>query len=314
MLKADAYGHGAIAVAHSLKDVADGFGVATLEEGKTLRNVGIDNDILILACVPEELESAYALNLTIGLHNSSQLNALNALCDSGKINPDKLSLQLKIDSGMHRLGFDKAQLRDILPKLRAHGYKIDGVYSHLRDDGASQKEYFEQCVALVKEIYPDALVHLASSHSFRDASLRHDAIRLGVIAYGGAMRVYSSVIESRKVVCGEKISYGDYVANRDMNTAVVFGGYADGISRENPSDVLIRNRRCKVVGNVCMDMFVVETGDFLAEVGEEVTLCEPSIMDSVAKQRNTIDYCVMTSWRGRCERCYDAKSGGEETF
>lgn len=86
------------------------------------------------------------------------------------------------------------------------------------------------------------------------------------------MSAFSQVIETRFLQAGEKVSYGDFILEKDTNTAVVFGGYADGIARENPSCVYIGNQKCRVIGNVCMDCFVVDTEKYVAKVGEEVVL------------------------------------------
>ncbi len=304
MVKADAYGHGLENVAKFVENVVDAFGVETLDEGLRLKRAGIEKDILALALDESEILTAYENALTIGLHNVVQFDEIMNLIEQNRLNPRKLKVHVKVDCGMHRLGFDGDGLEKILPIAKNVGLQIGGVYSHLRDEGTSQKGEFERLAGIVKRCYPLAKMHLASSHSLENPQLRYDMVRLGITAYECAMKAQSRVIESRFVRAGERVSYGNCIVENDCNTAVVFGGYADGIARENPSDVWIRGVRCAVLGNVCMDCFVVNTTDYVAKIGEKVTIFDEDKINIVAKQRKTIDYAVMTSLKGRVKRMY----------
>lgn len=304
MVKADAYGHGLVKVAKRAENVVDAFGVETLEEGVELRSAGIKSEILVLALCENEIFKAYKRDLTIGLHNREQFAKIVSLIDSNRINPAKLKTHIKVDSGMHRLGFCLDELQIVLQKAKALGINVAGIYSHLRDETESQKGAFDKFVEVAKEYYPDIKAHLASSHSLFNPNLRYDGVRLGINAYNGAMSAYSQVVESRHLQAGERVSYGDSVLQKATNTAVVFGGYADSIARENPSSVRIRGKKCAVIGNVCMDCFVVDTGDLEAKVGERVLLFDSDTASEVASERNTIEYCLMTSQKGRIQRVY----------
>lgn len=304
MVKADAYGHGLVKVAKQVENVVDAFGVETLEEGLKLRNAGIKNEILVLALCENEILRAYRQNLTIGLHNRAQFAQIVSLLDSNRINPAKLKTHVKVDSGMHRLGFCIDELKILLQKAKSLGINVSGIYSHLRDETESQKGVFDALVEIAKGYYPDIKAHLASSHSLFNPNLRYDGVRLGINAYKGAMIAYSQVIESRHLQSGERVSYGDFALPNATNTAVVFGGYADSIARENPSSVWICGKKCAVIGNVCMDCFVVDTGDLAAKVGEKVLLFDGNTASEVASERNTVEYCLMTSQKGRIRRAY----------
>ena len=304
MVKADAYGHGLVKVAKRAENVVDAFGVETLEEGVKLRSAGIKSEILVLALCENEIYRAYRQDLTIGLHNREQFAKIVSLIDSNRINPAKLKTHIKVDSGMHRLGFCLDELQTVLQKAKALGINVAGIYSHLRDETESQKSTFDRFVEVAKGYYPDIKAHLASSHSLFNPNLRYDGVRLGINAYNGAMSAYSQVVESRRLQAGERVSYGDFVLQKATNTAVVFGGYADSIARENPSSVRIRGKKCAVIGNVCMDCFVVDTGDLEAKVGERVLLFDSDTASEVASERNTIEYCLMTSQKGRIQRVY----------
>lgn len=304
MVKADAYGHGLVKVAKRVENLVDAFGVETLEEGVKLRSAGIKSEILVLALCENEIFRAYKRDLTIGLHNREQFAKIVSLIGSNRINPAKLKTHIKVDSGMHRLGFCLDELQIVLQKAKALGINVAGIYSHLRDETESQKSTFDRFVEVAKGYYPDIKAHLASSHSLFNPNLRYDGVRLGINAYNGAMSAYSQVVESRRLQAGERVSYGDFVLQKATNTAVVFGGYADSIARENPSSVRIRGKKCAVIGNVCMDCFVVDTGDLEAKVGERVLLFGSDTASEVASERNTIEYCLMTSQKGRIQRVY----------
>ena len=304
MVKADAYGHGLVKVAKRAENVVDAFGVETLEEGVKLRSAGIKSEILVLALCENEIYRAYRQDLTIGLHNREQFAKIVSLIDANRINPAQLKTHIKVDSGMHRLGFCLDELQIVLQKAKALGINVAGIYSHLRDETESQKSTFDRFVEVAKGYYPDIKAHLASSHSLFNPNLRYDGVRLGINAYNGAMSAYSQVVESRRLQAGERVSYGDFVLQKATNTAVVFGGYADSIARENPSSVRIRGKKCAVIGNVCMDCFVVDTGDLEAKVGERVLLFDSDTASEVASERNTIEYCLMTSQKGRIQRVY----------
>lgn len=321
MVKADAYGFGIKEVATSVEDIVDYFGVVTLEEGVALREVGIKKPILLCDCAIDEIKRAIELNLTIALHDTSQIVALKRLIDDGALDKGNVQLHIKIDSEMHRLGFAFDEVGEVvkrLQNLRLECRKqsenlsqcdidVTGIYTHLRDGTFNSKSRFDECVRKLKNAFPNAVCHVASSHSLGCQEYQYDLVRLGLFAYNGAMSVKSQVLQSRRVKKGERVSYGDYVADRDMNTAIVFGGYADGVSRENPSCAYIRSCPCKVLGNVCMDYFVVDTTDFIADVGEEVLLFDENIANSVIEQRKTIEYTLYTCWKGRVERIYNGQ-------
>lgn len=318
MVKADAYGLGIEEVATFIEDDVDAFGVVSIDEGIALRRSGIKKHILLCACACDEIKCAIDNNLTIAVHSFEQIDALEKLIKDGVICSKNVRLHIKVDSVMHRLGFAPCEVANVvkrLKKIRLECRKLSrfegktsldvvGIYTHLRDETFDEKVRFDKCVQEVKSVFENAVCHVASSHSLWNKDLRYDGVRLGISAYKGCMRVASQVIETRRVRKGEKISYGNFTLESDTNTAVVFGGYADGIARENPSSVYIRSKECKVLGNVCMDTFIVDTGDFIANIGETVVLFDEQISPDVVNERNTIEYTLFTCWKGRIERVY----------
>lgn len=312
MVKADAYGHGLKEVAAATEDIVDAFGVATVDEGAELREFGIKKPVLTLTCAPSEMKYAIDNKLTVSLSDLSQLAALEELVEAGAVRPDRVLLHIALDSGMHRFGFSPRRIDGVIARLNAIGVKARGIYSHLRAKSIAQIECFEKVCKKVRAAYPNAIRHLASSHYMDSKRLRYDMVRAGISAYEGAMTVESEVMLSRRVKTGEFVSYGDFKVENDANTAVVFGGYADGAARENPSPIYIRGRACEVLGRVCMDCCVVDCGDFLPAVGEKAVLLDAAKAEEIAKARKSVGYTLMTCWHGRIERIYDDDKGGSE--
>lgn len=312
MVKADAYGHGLTQVACAVQDLVCGFGVATVEEGEALRFAGIDKPILVCACAPRELKRAAEQDITVGLNNFAQLSALLALKAEGEPS-NFVRLHLKVDTGMHRLGFAPEDVPYVVGVLADNGFELSGVYSHLRNRNNGQIYAFEHACADVLSVYPAAVRHLAASANLDVKRLRYDLVRVGINAYRCAMRVKSEVICARSLSAGERVSYGNFRLKKDTNVAIVFGGYADGIARERPSSVWIRGVRCRPLGKVCMDMFAVDTGDFVPDVGEEAVLFDWEHADEIAAERKTTQYCLLTSFGGRTERIYDKGGGAQDS-
>ncbi len=304
MLKADAYGHGLLQVARATEDIADAFGVATVQEGISLRQNGIDKDVLVLACLPCEMETAIDNGLTVGLSNCLQIKEIEELINLGRFAPYDIKLHIAVDSGMHRLGFEEDEIDCVLSRFCDMGVCAQGVYSHLRDGSSRQLKAFDRAAKKVVRAYPNAIRHIASSHSLGLASASYDMARVGLFGYLGAMSVKSRVIAVRRVSKGEYVSYGNFRVKEDTDTAVIFGGYADGVQRERPSSVYIRNKKCRVLGNVCMDMCVVECKGFVPYIGEEAVLCDGALIENIAKERKSIEYTLMTCWKGRANRTY----------
>lgn len=156
MVKADAYGHGLCKVATYVDDIVDAFGVENVEEALRLKKAGITKEILALAVSPNEIETAYRNGITIGLHNTEQFDKIVYLIGHNRVNPQRFNIHIKVDSGMHRLGFCVADLEKLLPKAKEIGFRISGVYSHLRDAGNDQKDEFDKLAGIVKSYYLQA--------------------------------------------------------------------------------------------------------------------------------------------------------------
>ena len=297
MLKADAYGHGIERVAEATEDFVDGFGVVTLKEAVRIREITCVKPILVNMLLADELSSAIDYDLTIGLSNASQLERIVVEKER-----KKAKIHLAVDSGMHRLGFDPCKIDDACKALKDAGVNVCGVYSHLGDHPDVQLKRFTDACDKVREYFPEAMRHIASTHSYKVAHF--DGIRVGLGAYLGAMSVESEVVASRRVQAGEYIGYGDYLTAKPTNIAVVFGGYADGVDRERFPSVTARGGRKFKVISVCMDTFLIDTEEILLNSGETVTLTDGETLENTAVKMGTVPYVLMTAWKGRIDKIY----------
>ncbi len=299
VVKADAYGHGVSQVAPALADAgASLFGVALVEEGVELRELGIDQSILILGGVfsgqePDVLEH----QLTPVLYDLSCANRLNdAARDAGRI----INYHLKVDTGMGRLGFRIERLDEILIALKKlQNLNMTGLMSHLavadepeRSLTALQYETFSGVVEKITASgFNPRYRHIANSAGIYSRQLAGcNLVRPGISLYGGltggpfasqftqqpVMRFVSQVAQIKELPVGEGVSYGHrFVTSRSSRVAAVPVGYADGYNRllTNCGDVLIHGRRVPVAGTVCMDWTLVDVTDLPdVQVGDQVTL------------------------------------------
>ena len=241
-------------------------------------------------------------------------------------------LHLKLDTGMHRLGFDAEELGALLPELRTGRYEVASVFSHLSAaDRADADDFTRQqhrrLLAGVAQI-GDALgyrpmVHLLNSAgAWRLPEMRHDMVRLGIGVYGvgledvapGALepahRLVAQLVQIRNVPAGESVGYGlRGAADRDRRIGVVNVGYADGLRRsvgDGGYDLLVDGRRAPIVGNVCMDFTMVDLGNAPhAAVGDDVVVFGPEQpVQVLAKAYGTIAYEVFTGIGSRVRRVF----------
>ena len=288
MVKGDAYGHGLIAVSKYAEPLVYGFGVATIEEGIALRENGITKPILVCQALPNEIDEAVRHNLTPTISNFTTLDI--AQKTGGKY-------ALKINTGMNRFGFDPCQIPTL--KKRIATGSLEGMYSHIYSplSAEMQSDLFEKIAAEIGEE--------CDRHIFASSTAKTDdkIVRIGLNAYEGAMTVESRIVAVRKVNKDHVVGYGNKMPN-DGYVAWIFGGYADGINRENPQPILVGGRICQTVA-VCMDAICVYTGDYEGEIGERVVLQNRILTPQyIAEKTNTIPYVVMTGRTGRIERVY----------
>jgi len=298
-VKADAYGHGAAAIAHALSLAGvDMFGVAMTEEAVDLREAGITRPILVLSAVPpEDIDALLDYGVMASVAGEGFARALSERAqERGSI----ADVHVNIDTGMRRQGFDwQTAAVAILSMAKMEGLRIAGVFSHFACSGDRDLAFSREQVRRFRSVLdqlrqagmPPPLAHMANSDGvlrMRDAYF--DGVRPGLMLYGmlsrSSLRAVADVrpvlsLRTRIAFCkalsgGEKISYGrTYTLWRDSVIATLPIGYYDGYDRRlgNTGEVLVRGRRVPVVGRVCMDQTLVDVTDVPgAQVGDEVVL------------------------------------------
>ena len=336
MVKAGAYGHGAVAVSRTLAGGgSDAFGVATLEEAVELRQAGIRAPILILAGAYEnQLDEFFAHALTPVAHDLTGLKQLEKAVKSRR---RTLPVHLKVDTGMGRLGLAAAESDVWIPELKKlEALKIEGVFSHFSQAESVEGDYTRQQLTIftrvverlrAERIMPP-LVHFANSAATITLPAAYfDMVRPGIMLYG----VYPSpamasqitlkpvldwktkILQLKKVPAGTNISYGQtFITQRESLIATLPLGYADGYQRllSNRGAVLVGAQRAPVVGRVCMDLTMIDVTDIRnVKQGDEVVLlgrqgnAEISA-DEIAAWANTISYEILTSISARVPRVH----------
>lgn len=342
VLKADAYGHGAPAVARTLERArVDGFCVALLEEAVELREAGITAPILVMgghyASAHEEVVERGLIPV---VHDVGQVAAFARVVRSSAA-PGPVDVHLKIDTGMARLGVTLEELPGLAARL--HDFpevRVMGLMTHLAcadaltdDETLEQLRRFEEATALLARhgVRP-AVRHAASSAAVLRGHAAFDIVRPGLAVFGvsprvggqpltgelhGVMRVRTEVVALRDVDAGAPVGYGaTWRAPRRSRIATLPVGYADGLSRRlgNRGHVLVRGRRAPIVGAVSMDMAMVDvTGipgaclrDEVVILGhQEGPLGKDAIgADEIAAHADTIAWEVLTSVSRRVPRFY----------
>lgn len=300
VVKADAYGHDAAAVAHALKGRAAYFGVATAPEGVHLREEGITEPILIFGRTPLMEATLLAdYNLTQCVFSFDYANELGlALNQQNR----KAKIHIKIDTGMGRLGFshaDETLVEQILSISRICAFEIEGIFSHFAKSDvpndtftALQAERFRTAVAKLEAAgLCFAYKHMANSAaSLLGLDDTCNMVRAGICLYGDfpsdavreiwnakyplfpirpVMRLCASVAQIRTLKKGEPLGYDcSWTAPRDTKIAVVAAGYADGVPRAISSRASAIDESCFIVGNVCMDMTFVDITNSTRDISE----------------------------------------------
>lgn len=318
VVKADGYGHGLERVARAL-DKADAFGVACIADGQRLRATGIRQRIVVLSGIDEAADIAemHRLSLESVVHHTSQVEWLAADSD-----PRPLRVWLKIDTGMHRLGFAPADAEKAYRRLRSLP-NVDseiGLLTHFANSdaiGDGQTQLQIECFEAITAHLPGAR-SLANSAAVvewpqsRAQWVRPGGLLYGISVIGGthaaqfgfrqAMTLTSKLVAINRVGQGESVGYaGDWVCPETMDIGVVQIGYGDGYPRSAPSGtpLLLNGRRTQIVGRVSMDLISIdlrEHGD--ARVGDPVILWGNGLpVEEIADHAGTIGYelvCGMT--------------------
>jgi len=315
VIKANAYGHGAVALAHVLAAEADAFAVASTEEAMELRESGIENPILLLegAFEPAEIDNAAAQNFALAIHTEKQLEWLLAA------RPEHaLDVWLKADTGMHRLGFAPQEMQQVHARLSASP-NVDQIIlmSHFARADETAEPATERQLASFREARQglQGAVSLANSAATLAWPQAHgDWIRPGIMLYGSSplaaghpagiplrpvMQLESQLIALHELSTGESIGYGArYTCSQPTRVGVVAMGYADGYPRHAPdgTPVAVNGQLTRLIGRISMDMLTVDLNDQPnAGIGDPVQLWGDLVSaNEVARLSNTISYELFT--------------------
>lgn len=340
ILKANAYGHGLVAVAqHMVRVGADYLGVAFLEEGILLREAGVTAPILVLGGIlGNQVPQFLAHDLTLTASSVEKLQQIDAAARStGR----DARIHLKIDTGMERIGVHYYSASPLLEAaLRCEHCQVEGIYSHFANSDAANSTYARLQLARFNQVLdfyqqrglPPPMRHMANSGAILQLPESYfDMVRAGILLYGiypsgetartvavrPGLAWKSQVVYFKVVQPGHPVSYGStWQSDRMTRVVTIPAGYGDGYFRSlsNKAEVLIRGRRYPVIGRVCMDQLMVNIGWETAYNGDEVVLLgqsgdEQITCEALANWAGTIPYEVLTNINTRVPRVYLGGAG-----
>lgn len=334
VVKADAYGHGAVEVSKRLSNIgADFLAVAFSEEAKELRDSGINSPIIVL--FDSDTKDILQYNLIPVIYEKRSAYFLSK--EAEKYNKT-IDLHVKVDTGMGRLGIPVENAhRDIIEIANLKNIKIEGIMSHFSeaDNPAStfSIEQIERFKKLKERLSKEGLnirnFHMANSAAILSLPDSYfDSVRPGIMLYGytslkrddfesplrPVMSLTTNIISLRRLKKDTPISYGrTFITKRESVIGVVKMGYADGFNRllSNCAYVIVKGKRVPVVGTICMDLMMVDLTDLeKVEENEEVVIIgrqgnERIDADELASWAKTIPYEILTSLGNRAKRVYE---------
>ncbi len=338
VIKADAYGHGAVPVAKTIEDDVDFFAVATFDEASNLRNHDINKPILILGYIHTDYTMYSVRNgFRLTVFDVETAKRINEFAKDLGEGPAKV--HIKIDTGMSRIGFSPCQesYRDIEKICNMDFIDVEGIYTHFSKADCEDTEEFDRQFALFKKVCDDLeakdihfkIKHCSNSAAatvFRRANM--DMVRLGISIYGlypsecvhqvalkGAMSLFShiSFIRQTNIENIPGCTTG-HNARGDMRIAAVDTGYADGYKRSlsNKGYVLVKGKRADIIGNIDMDHFMIDITDIPGvNVGDEVVLVGKSndeniTMEEISELAGSFNYEFACDISKRVPRIYYA--------
>ncbi|HHN47511.1 MAG TPA: alanine racemase, partial [Bacteroidales bacterium] len=333
MVKAFSYGSGSYEIANVLQfHRADYLAVAYADEGVELRKAGIRLPIMVMNPEEQGYEGIFKYGLEPEIYNLRTLELLkNSLKRFGKQEAGEVNIHIKLDTGMHRLGFDEANLHELLQKLSKSGLRVASVFSHLaasddeRHDAFTNRqiETFERmCRQLEQGLGYKFYKHILNTAGItRFAQAQYDMVRLGIGLYGisnlpeeqpflqHVSTLKSIISQIKRIPEGATIGYNrEFKTVRDTQIAIVPVGYADGLSRSLSNgrySLLVNGEPAPIAGNISMDMCMIDITGIQANEGDEVIIFSPELpITELAKAMHTIPYEVLTGISRRVKRVY----------
>ena len=344
VVKANAYGHGMDRVAQTAQAAgADWLGVANVSEGVQLRRVGIEMPILVMGpAFPQEYADIVQNGLVATIFCKDSAIALSQTAAKiGKM----AKIHIKLDTGMGRIGFlawkeeREESIRHILDISKLQGLIIDGIYSHLAASESNPEFSYEQyerfsytvsCLAKTGLHFP--YIHIANSGGIlHHPDFSHNMVRAGMLIYGlspestnkgaanlahhgilPALSLKSRLAMMKPFAAGRSVGYGrNFFAESDIVVGTVPIGYGDGISRalSNRGKILVNGKYAPIIGNICMDQFMVNLSGIDAKMGDEIVMIGKSgenciSAEDVATWSDTINYEIVTNIMERIPRLY----------
>lgn len=337
VIKADGYGHGAVCIGQTLLDNgADRFAVATLSEAIQLRASFPNIEIMVLGYTPESLAKDIIQNNII-----QTVYTLEQAIEFSKVAIElnkKLTVHIKIDSGMNRLGMqdNESTITEILQMSKLEGLFIEGIFTHFAMADELDKEYtikqvekFNKIVNTLKENGLDIPIkHVSNSAAIIDLpQYNMDMVRAGIMLYGlypskdvnhndvklkEVMCLKANISQVKDIEAGCGVSYGlRHKCEKESKVATLPIGYADGFTRmlSGKANVMVKDSKVSIIGNICMDQCLIDVTGLDVNIGDEVVLFGGNntngiSIDSVSELLNTINYEIVCMVDKRVPRVY----------
>lgn len=331
MVKAFGYGSGGFEIAKLLEHhKVDYLGVAFADEGIALKNAGIMLPIMVLNPETTSFSAIIQYKLEPEIYSLKGLNAFLKIAESRKLK--HFPIHIKLDTGMHRLGFEEENLDELIAILKENkSVKVKSILSHMATSDAlehknfahSQIALFEKLSSkLMSELQIQPVRHLLNTSGISNfPEAQYDMVRLGIGLYGvsndaeeqkelenvGTLK--SVISQIRTIQAGESVGYGRrFIADKPVKIATIPIGYADGISRHwgnGVGFVTINNQKATIVGSICMDMLMVNVTEINCKEGDSVIIFgESPTVSYMAEQLKTIPYEILTSISQRVKRVF----------
>ncbi|MEJ6792326.1 MAG: alanine racemase [Lacinutrix sp.] len=331
VVKAFAYGSDAIEIAKYLEKLnVDYFAVAYVDEGIALRNAGVKTPILVLHPLPENFESIIQHCLEPSIYSQRVLNKFIAVAEENK--QTNYPVHIKFNTGLNRLGFDETEIKTILKHLeKTKGIKVKSLFSHLAaSEDEKEKEFtlnqissFNNISKKITQILPyKPMLHMCNTSGVLNYPQAHlNMVRCGIGLYGFGNNpeinkdlkpiatLKTSISQIHVINKGNSLGYNRaFIAHKKIRTATLPIGHADGIGRQYGNGngfVFINGKKAFIIGNVCMDMIMVDVTSIPCQEGDEVIVFGPEhSAESLAENVNSISYELLTSVSQRVKRTF----------
>jgi alanine racemase len=328
MVKALSYGSGSYEIANHLQhEKVDYLGVAFTDEGIILRKAGITLPVMVMSPADEAFEEMVEFNLEPGIYSFNSIKKLSRIIASKQV--PEYPVHLKLDTGMHRLGFMPNEIPGLLKMLdECKNVKVMAIFSHLAvADNPDEDEFTRLQIKKFEEMYDTISGHLGYKpmrHILNSAGIERfpgahfEMARLGIGLHGiscnnadlkPVSRLKTCVSQIKQILQSETVGYNRRgILERDSQIAVIPIGYADGLNRKlgnHNGYVIINNQKAEFVGDICMDLSMVDITGMQVNEGDEVIIFgQENPVQNLAKQIGTIPYEILTSISLRVKRIY----------